>query len=343
MDVRKSVLVPHPAESMFDLIEAAEHYPAFVPGCRAAVITERSDEIVAARLTLRQAGLALELETRNPKRRPTWMAVHLTRGPFRRFHGEWRLTPLNASACRIDFTLSYEFDGMAARLAARMFDRIADNLVDAFVERAARVLPAPRAAEAAVVRPGMAPAEQPAPAVVAAPSAVPATISDQEPPMTDTFLYDTLRSSRLAAELNDEQCRLLASAMELRELNQGDLLVREGEPDEHFYLVASGMLGVVKNAGTDDQVTLSTRSPGDFAGELSWLDGEKRYASLIAVSKVRVLGLERTKLEGLLSKDPLLVYRVMRAIVRVVHQLQRGLWMQQSELTNYIYKQHGRY
>ena len=37
MEIRKTVLVPHPAEPMFDLIEAAEHYPAFVAGCRAAL------------------------------------------------------------------------------------------------------------------------------------------------------------------------------------------------------------------------------------------------------------------------------------------------------------------
>jgi ribosome-associated toxin RatA of RatAB toxin-antitoxin module len=144
MEIRKTALVPHPAEAMFDLIEAAEHYPAFVAGCRAAHIVERSDEVVAARLTLRQAGLSFELETRNPKRRPHWMAIHLTRGPFRHFHGEWRLTPLDASACRIDFTLSYELDGVAGRVAAPVFARIAVNLVDAFVARAARVLdPAP--------------------------------------------------------------------------------------------------------------------------------------------------------------------------------------------------------
>ena len=144
MEIRKTALVPHPAEAMFDLIEAAEHYPAFVAGCRAAHIVERSDEVVAARLTLRQAGLSFELETRNPKRRPHWMAIHLSRGPFRHFHGVWRLTPLDASACRIDFTLSYELDGVAGRVAAPVFARIADNLVDAFVARAARVLdPAP--------------------------------------------------------------------------------------------------------------------------------------------------------------------------------------------------------
>ena len=33
----------------------------------------------------------------------------------------------------------------------------------------------------------------------------------------------------------------------------------------------------------------------------------------------------------------------MRAIVRVAHQIQRRLSMQQTELSNYIYKQHGKY
>ena len=48
-------------------------------------------------------------------------------------------------------------------------------------------------------------------------------------------------------------------------------------------------------------------------------------------------------LEGLLDSNPHLVYRVMRAIVRVVHELQRRLSMQTAELTNYLYKTHGRY
>jgi len=69
---------------------------------------------------------------------------------------------------------------------------------------------------------------------------------------------------------------------------------------------------------------------------------QRRYASLVAMDSTRVLGLEREKLESMLAADPLLVYRVMRAIVRAVHQIQRQLYMQQNELTNYIYKQHGR-
>jgi hypothetical protein len=60
---------------------------------------------------------------------------------MRRFRGEWQLTALNASACRIDFTLSYELDGTVARVARSAFDRVADRLVDAFVQRADRLYP----------------------------------------------------------------------------------------------------------------------------------------------------------------------------------------------------------
>ena len=63
----------------------------------------------------------------------------------------------------------------------------------------------------------------------------------------------------------------------------------------------------------------------------------------MAISPTRVFGIEREKLESLLLAHPELVYRVMRAIIRTAHQIQRRLSMQSAELANYVYKQHGRY
>jgi CRP-like cAMP-binding protein len=208
---------------------------------------------------------------------------------------------------------------MIERVAGPVFARMADTMVDAYVARAERILPA-------------------APAVAA-----PVATRPAEPTMNDQTMFDALRPSKLAVELTDEQCRRLAAAMQLRDLKEGEVLVREGDDDHHFYLIVSGKLGVIKSVGTPEQVTLNTLAAGDFAGELSWLDGSRRYASLVAMDATRVLGLEREKLETLLETDAHLVYRVMRAIVRAVHQIQRQLFMQQDELTNYIYKQHGRY
>jgi CRP/FNR family cyclic AMP-dependent transcriptional regulator len=161
--------------------------------------------------------------------------------------------------------------------------------------------------------------------------------------MTDAALVESLAGSKLATELSPAQCEALAATMTVRNLAQGDVLVREGDSDDHLYVVVSGTLGVVKAAGTDSELTLNTMRPGDVLGELSFLDGATRFASLLALSDARVLGLSRGDLEALLDRDPHLVYRVMRAIVRVVHDIQRRLSMQTVELTNYLYKTHGRY
>jgi CRP-like cAMP-binding protein len=161
--------------------------------------------------------------------------------------------------------------------------------------------------------------------------------------MTDQTKLEALRSTKLAAELSDEQCRLLADLVTLRDLKQDEVLAREGTVDNHLYVILRGTLGMVKNAGTDQAVTLNTLSAGDFAGELGFMDGMELYTSKIAFGDTRVLSLEREKLESLLHVHPEVVYRVMRAIIRVVHQIQRRLAMQQAELANYIYKQHGRY
>lgn len=161
--------------------------------------------------------------------------------------------------------------------------------------------------------------------------------------MTDAAILEGLSKSKLAAELDDEERRILARAMTLRDLGHGEVLVQEGSADDHLYVVVNGVLGVVKGAGSEGEVTINAIRPGDVVGELSFLDGATRYASLVALSDTRVLGLSRDALEGLLETRPKVVYHVMRAIVRVVHEIQRRMSMQTAELTNYLYKTHGRY
>ena len=81
------------------------------------------------------------MTTRNPKRRPHWMAIHLESGPFRRFEGEWRLSELTPEACKAEFTLRYELGGaLLSKAAGRVFDGIANTLVDAYVARAEATL-----------------------------------------------------------------------------------------------------------------------------------------------------------------------------------------------------------
>jgi CRP/FNR family cyclic AMP-dependent transcriptional regulator len=161
--------------------------------------------------------------------------------------------------------------------------------------------------------------------------------------MTDQALVDALQHSRLGAELTAEQTKTLADHLSFRDLASDEVLVAQGTSDNHLYVIVRGGLGVVRNAGTPERVTLLTLTAGDLVGELSFIDETPHYASLVAVSPTRVFGLERERLESLLLTHPEIVYRVMRAIVRTVHEIQRRISMHSTELMNYIYKQHGKY
>jgi len=161
--------------------------------------------------------------------------------------------------------------------------------------------------------------------------------------MTDDQLLDALRKSRLATELSEQETRMLAEQIAFRDLVPGEVLVAEGTSDNHLYVIVHGTLGALKSYGTSDSATLFELGAGDLVGELSFIDGTRHFASLVATVPTRVFGLERERLEALLPAQPGLVYRVMRAIIRTVHEIQRHMSMQSTELANYIYKQHGRY
>jgi ribosome-associated toxin RatA of RatAB toxin-antitoxin module len=131
------VLVPHLVESVFDVIEQAEHYPQFMPWCVGATILERSDDWVAGKVDFSFLELRFSFVTRNAKRRPHWLRVRVVDGPFRRFDGDWQLTPLGELGCRVEFDVSYEIaDGLLDRVARPAVDYVARAMIDAFVKRA---------------------------------------------------------------------------------------------------------------------------------------------------------------------------------------------------------------
>ena len=82
---------------------------------------------------------------------------------------------------------------------------------------------------------------------------------------------------------------------------------------------------------------------GDLAGELSFIDGEQHTVGLRALCDTKVLSLARGDFESIVDKNPQLVYKLMSAVARSAHKIVRRMNSEFIELSNYIFKQHGRY
>ena len=135
--VVRSAIVEHSAEEVYRLVEDIEAYPSFLPWCLAARVHGRDAGSTRATLTVGLPGLRQSFTTRNANRPGQSIDMQLVDGPFKTFAAGWRFHPLSPAACRIEFSLRYEFSSrMLARLLEPLFDNIASTMVDAFTRRA---------------------------------------------------------------------------------------------------------------------------------------------------------------------------------------------------------------
>ena len=140
--VKKSALVPHAANRIYDLVNTVDRYPEFLPWCGGATIEDQSVTHMVAEIVIGYRGINKSFKTRNKLVKPTGTAVgsiemSLLEGPFKKLHGLWCITPLEDNGCRIEFEVQYEFsNALVARVVGPVFNRIAESFVDSFVKRA---------------------------------------------------------------------------------------------------------------------------------------------------------------------------------------------------------------
>ena len=161
--------------------------------------------------------------------------------------------------------------------------------------------------------------------------------------MPDQSKAKVVKGSKIGVELTDKQCAVVAELIDLSKYADGDVVVAEGATDDHLRVVLSGALAVAKKSSDKEWLRLTVLTAGDLAGELAFLDSKPRYAALVALGPTTLFSLQRAKLESLLKQDPLIVYRVMRAIARFAHQVLHRTGAEEAELTAYLYKTRAKY
>ena len=135
--IARSAIVPHSAARLYALVEDIESYPRFLPWCVSTEVRGRSPGATLATLTVGMSGVKQSFTTRNANRPPEAIDLELVEGPFRRFSAAWRFQPLGERACKVEFSMEFEFASRAlATLLQPVFEHIADSMVNAFTRRA---------------------------------------------------------------------------------------------------------------------------------------------------------------------------------------------------------------
>ncbi len=95
----------------------------------------------------------------------------------------------------------------------------------------------------------------------------------------------------------------LLKAIRIDEVSGGDEIVRQGDQGKEAFIVARGLLRVVRLQGADETV-LAQLGPGAILGEMALLSSAPRSASVQALEPAQLLVLEREQLERAAQQAP---------------------------------------
>jgi CRP-like cAMP-binding protein/Pyruvate/2-oxoacid:ferredoxin oxidoreductase delta subunit len=116
-------------------------------------------------------------------------------------------------------------------------------------------------------------------------------------------LNNHLRSVPLFATVNEEFLERLKENVELAPYNQGQVICKEGDDADAFYLIRSGMVRVAQTMPGGEMVR-TYLSRGDYFGEIGLLRAIKRTATCSALDAVDVVKIPAGEFNLMLEKFP---------------------------------------
>ena len=90
---------------------------------------------------------------------------------------------------------------------------------------------------------------------------------------------------------NKSDLERIAKLANRHTFNTGDVIIKEGEPDNRLFIIVRGEVEVVKGMGEEKERRLGTLGPLSYFGEMALVDDLVRSASVVAKKKTEALSL----------------------------------------------------
>lgn len=110
-----------------------------------------------------------------------------------------------------------------------------------------------------------------------------------------------------------------AAATELS-MQEGEILMRQGEPGDRLFVIVSGLLHTSVN-----EHKLAELGPGSVVGEFAVLVPESRSATVTALEVTALLCVDKTAMDELLLDYPAVASGIITALVRRFQQYNQTL------------------
>src|SRR5215831_10104388 len=115
---------------------------------------------------------------------------------------------------------------------------------------------------------------------------------------------EMVRRSSVFRFISDEHFDAIEPLLQEEHYDFGDLIVRQGDPADSFYVLTKGRARALKIKADGEEIPLGVLKPGDSFGEAALTEGGTRNATVRCSTAVDVLRIDRDDFQQLVSQEP---------------------------------------
>lgn len=148
-------------------------------------------------------------------------------------------------------------------------------------------------------------------------------------PFDKATLGELLRQVSYFESLNDTDLRHIIEEGYRKTLNADEVICRENDPGDSFYIILSGSVDVFVES---IEKHVAVREAGEFIGEMSLLMGMPRTATLRTLEETTLFVVDRSNLQSLLQKQQGLADKISEELSKRQESLEKlGIKMDGSD------------
>ena len=121
--------------------------------------------------------------------------------------------------------------------------------------------------------------------------------------------FQTLSSIELFGHLDESERRALASAARRTPFGRAEVITREGAKANWLYVLSKGDVDVRITSPEGDKRVAVLNAPS-FFGEMALMTGQPREATVVALTEVECLRIDKAGFEGILQRRPAIAERI---------------------------------
>ncbi|RPJ14823.1 MAG: Crp/Fnr family transcriptional regulator, partial [Desulfobacteraceae bacterium] len=134
-----------------------------------------------------------------------------------------------------------------------------------------------------------------------------------------------LKNIPIFSSLNEIELNQMAEAAIRKTFSKNTVLINEGDETDSLYIICSGKVKAIINDEHGKEVILSIFGPGEYFGEIAFIDGERRSATIITREPTEVLIISSGVFRNILSSNPNIAFNLLVGAVKRLREANKQI------------------